>query len=86
VYFKACVKESGLDYSRLGLAVSKNISKLAVVRNSLKRHVRESFRCTKQVSTSLDIIVLPKHKSVKVESEELRQDLNLLWKRCQNLQ
>lgn len=82
-YFKACIKENALNSSRLGLAVSKKISKLAVIRNMLKRHVRESFRCNHQPNFSLDIIVLPKHESVVAKPEELRQDLNLLWKRCQ---
>ena len=85
-YFKACIKENGLISSRLGLAVSKKISKLAVIRNMLKRYVRESFRCHQQTNNCLDIIVLPKHESVVAKPEELRQDLKLLWKHCQNLQ
>ena len=82
-YFKACNKENGLDHSRLGLAISKKISKSAVVRNMLKRHIRESFRCNQKVIKGLDIIVLSKQESVMANSIELRQDLNLLWKRCQ---
>ncbi len=86
-YFKACFKANELGASRLGLAVSKKISKLAVTRNMLKRHVRESFRCNHEININIniDIIVLPKRESVMAQPEELRQDLKILWKRCQKL-
>ncbi len=42
--FTVLARENGLDYPRLGLAISKKCAKRAVDRNRIKRQFRESFR------------------------------------------
>lgn len=49
------------DGSRLGIIVSKKISKKAVVRNKLRRQVRETFRLKiDQIAAGYDFIIIPK--------------------------
>ena len=51
-------RENGLDYPRLGISIGKSCGN-AVVRNRLKRLLREAFRQNKQLITpSFDFVVL----------------------------
>jgi len=46
-YFVLYILENGRPYHRLGITVSRKIGS-AVVRNRIKRHLREIFRANKQ--------------------------------------
>ncbi|MGB1879155.1 MAG: ribonuclease P protein component [Gammaproteobacteria bacterium] len=49
------------DFPRLGLSVSRKVSRLASRRNALKRRVRETFRSlqTKMQAVDVFIVILP---------------------------
>ena len=65
-------KPNALDHSRLGLSISKQAGN-AVVRNSLKRKIREAFR---QLQHSLPIgydIVVTMHQDNKMTKSQFEQ-------------
>lgn len=52
-----------LSHPRLGLIVSKKVSKKAVERNKLKRRLREIFRLNQNNLNSFDIVVIAKQNA-----------------------
>ncbi|MGH8144859.1 MAG: ribonuclease P protein component [Rhodanobacteraceae bacterium] len=70
---------------RLGLAVSRKVSKRAVVRNRIKRVVRESFRAQRTRLPELDVLVIARTSAAEVEKHVLRGDLDGAWRRLQSL-
>jgi len=63
---------------RLGLVISKKVDKRAVVRNRIKRLVRESFR-NYEFSQSCDFVVLARAKAKERKNDELLTIINDLW-------
>ncbi|MDD2414415.1 MAG: ribonuclease P protein component [Eubacteriaceae bacterium] len=68
------------DTNRLGIIVSKKVSKNAVVRNKIRRRIRESFRingcCFK---LGYDLIIIAKKRCVQASYQELNQSLKHLF-------
>lgn len=50
-------KPNDLEYARLGVIVSRKISKRAVDRNYIKRSIREFFRNNQQQLGNLDVVI-----------------------------
>ncbi len=69
------------DSARLGIAVSKRVSNRAVVRNRIRRQVRESFRLRRADLAAMDFVVLAKPAAAAATTTELRDALDLLWQR-----
>ena len=67
--------------ARLGLAVSRRVSKRAVVRNKIKRQVRESFRLSRADLPAIDILVIARTTAAQQSLEDLRADLAILWRK-----
>ncbi|HEX7817717.1 ribonuclease P protein component [Dyella sp.] len=83
--FAARYRANGLDQPRLGLAISKRVSKRAVDRNRLKRLVRESFRRIRHELPSIDILIVARDHAVDVPGRELLADMDALWARLKPL-
>jgi len=66
--------------ARLGITVSKRVSKLAVVRNRFKRIVRNSFRQYGQQLPPGDYVIVA--KAGKTPGEGLAEELMALWQRA----
>jgi ribonuclease P protein component len=57
----AIIRANRLPYMRLGLSVSRRIGR-AVIRNRIKRVVREGFRqAPSRGSGGLDVVIIPKN-------------------------
>lgn len=71
--------------TRLGLAVSRKVSKRAVIRNRIKRIIRESFRAHREALPAVDIIVIAQPPAAGTAAHALRQDLDQAWSRVRAL-
>lgn len=57
-YFTVLARLNNLGFPRLGLAISRKSAKSSVVRNRIKRVIRESFRHHQHELDSLDLVVI----------------------------
>ena len=84
-YFLIRYCNGGMASSRLGLAVSKRVSKSAVQRNRIKRLTRESFRRARKDMPTWDVLVIARTRAADIENAALRADLERAWLRLQAL-
>jgi ribonuclease P protein component len=71
--------------ARLGLAVSRKVSKRAIERNRIKRVVRESFRAEREGMPALDILVIARSSASGTPNPVLFADLALAWRKLKTL-
>jgi ribonuclease P protein component len=67
--------------ARLGMAVSRKVSKHAVERNRIRRQIRENFRLQRALLPSVDILVIARVSAATQPNPVLREELALLWQR-----
>lgn len=67
--------------ARLGVTVSKKVSKSAVRRNQIKRIVREFYRLHQSDLRPVDLVITAKPACVKADQLELWRDLEELWRK-----
>ncbi len=83
-YFVLYMLENGLPHHRLGITVSRKIGR-AVVRNHIKRRLREIFRTNKQaIFPHCDLVVNAKRAAARAHNQQIREDILkgiLRWKR-----
>ena len=63
-------RKNNLDYPRLGMLIAKKNCKLAVIRNVLRRHIRELFRLQKQALLGFDLVVMLKSQTDKTNVKD----------------
>jgi ribonuclease P protein component len=67
--------EGGQAWSRIGLTVSRKVGG-AVVRNRIKRRLREAFRRNKnEIPVGYDIVVIARTQAASADYEALERDL-----------
>ena len=66
--------------ARLGMAVSRRVSKLAVVRNRIRRIVRESFRAARAQLPGCDVLVIARSTAANAGRPELRAAADSIWR------
>ena len=79
--FSVRYRPNGLDHARLGLAISKRVSKRAVERNRIKRLVRESFRRAQAQLPPIDLVVMAREAAAGLPGPELLAEIDALWRR-----
>ncbi|WP_430391977.1 ribonuclease P protein component [Dyella sp. 20L07] len=79
--FSVRFRVNDLGHPRLGLAISKRVSKRAVERNRIKRLVRESFRRARLELPPIDLMVMARDQASGLPGPELLNELQLLWKK-----
>jgi len=72
---------NSLSYPRLGLAISKKAASRAVVRNRIKRIIRETFRQQQEGLGGWDIVVMAKAPAATASRKTLRAELEEHWNR-----
>ncbi|KAA3621002.1 MAG: ribonuclease P protein component [Proteobacteria bacterium] len=72
---------NGLGYTRLGITVSRKVSKRAVERNRIKRLVREYFRKNKTLADGADLVFTAFPTCTALTNREFVDALDQLWRR-----
>ncbi len=78
-FFVLFQRTNKLDYPRLGIVTYKKKFPTAIMRNELKRQVRESFRIHRPLLKGYDIVVLARTNAANASKTELRQCLDDLF-------
>lgn len=80
VFLRVHAKPNNLGYSRLGLIVAKKIARRAVVRNKVKRIIREAFRINQQDKgiKTMDWVVRLKRPVIRSNTDCLADEVKTL--------
>ena len=74
-------RPNGLHHARLGITVSRKVSRKAVKRNRIKRIVREYFRKHRSAMAGIDLVFTAFPGSDAMTNRELFDNLDGLFKR-----
>ena len=83
-FFSFYVRRNELPNSRLGLNIAKKNVRKAVIRNQIKRLIRESFRLNQYKLGGLDIVVAVGGIRKEIDKAEIRNCLDNQWKKLQS--
>ena len=67
---------------RLGITVSKKVSKRAVDRNRIKRQVREYFRLNQNLVSNFDVVLIANPAAAKMNNKALQKALTNVWNKA----
>jgi ribonuclease P protein component len=77
-----CVRESEPDGPHIGFTTPRALGK-AVVRNRIKRRVREAVRLyLDRLNPQWSIVINPRRKALDASTQELQREVERLFLRC----
>ena len=79
--FVVLALENDLEFARLGLTVAKKNVASSVARNRIKRLIRESFRHHKNSLKNLDVVVIVRRGTDKLDNQGISLALEKHWQR-----
>ena len=79
--FSVRYRQNELGHARMGLAISKRVSKRAVERNRIKRLARESFRRIRHDLPAVDLVLMAREQAAGLPGTELLAELDALWRK-----
>ena len=80
-YLVLYYRKNGLDYNRIGFSVSKKVGK-AVIRNRIKRLLKESFRLNfDDYNKGYDFVFIARVSSNKIGYKEINKSMKKLFRR-----
>ncbi len=72
--------------SRFGVVISSKVSKKAVVRNKIKRRITEVIRLSMpKIKSGFDVMILVKSIVAEKSYQEIKEDIEKLFKKAQLL-
>ena len=77
-------RENQKSFARLGVIVGKKTAKHAVVRNRIKRVIRESFRHHQDRLQKIDVVIIARKPCETLDKQKLREGIDLLWEKLLN--
>lgn len=80
-FFTMYIKKNDLNFSRLGVSVSKKVGK-SVVRNKIKRRIKEIIKTNyDDIRKGYDIVISVRPKATQLDFKTMNQELKSLMKR-----
>ncbi len=79
--FRILVHYKDQPTARLGIIVSKRVSRRAVDRNRIKRQVRECFRINRKTLRKANLVIVANKGCASATNAELQNALSQLFKR-----
>ena len=78
-HFILLSRENSAPIGRIGVSLSKKHIPLAVVRNRVRRHVKELFRTSDCLARSEDLVIRATKKIMKADLVAIKLELTQLW-------
>jgi len=80
------IKKADREYPRVGFIVGKKVAKSAVVRNKIKRQLREAAReHMKGAKGAVDIVVMPSPEIGTKSFQEIRDEIRKVFEKAKIL-
>jgi ribonuclease P protein component len=80
-FFSVTATSNQAGAARLGTAVAVRAAGNAVLRNRIRRIIKESFRLHQRAIPALDLVVSARPAAAKASGAQLHASLAALWKR-----